>query len=56
MPKFLEEKLQRQYGEDSSIPYKIMNSLGLMRGSKETEKGHKAQVKHQLKAMKNASS
>lgn len=27
MPKYLEDKLKAQYGEDSDIPYKIMNSM-----------------------------
>jgi hypothetical protein len=46
MPKFLEKKLKRRYGKKSKIPYMIMNKLGYMRGSKETEKGHKAEEKH----------
>lgn len=46
MPKFLETKLKKQYGEDSSIPYKIMNTLGYMKGNKETEKGRRASRKH----------
>lgn len=47
MPKFLEKKLQEKYGKDSSVPYKIMNKLGFMRGSKETPKGKAAEVKHE---------
>lgn len=46
MPKFLETKLKRKYGANSSIPYKIMNKLGLMQGSKETAKGKMAEKKH----------
>jgi hypothetical protein len=46
MPQFLEDKLKRQYGADSAIPYKIMNSRGLMRGNKETPKGAALQAKH----------
>ena len=46
MPKFLEDKLKRQYGAHSSIPYKIMNSRGYMRGSKVTAKGRAAEAKH----------
>lgn len=38
MPKFMEEKLKKKYGKKSS--YKIMNSLGMMHGNKETEMGH----------------
>jgi hypothetical protein len=49
MPKFLEEKLKKRYGRDSAVPYKIMNSLGYMRGNKETAKGKAAQKKHNKK-------
>jgi hypothetical protein len=48
VPKFLEKKLQSKYGKDSSIPYKIMNSLGAMRGNKETNKGRQMEKKHNL--------
>lgn len=46
MPKFLEEKLKKEYGADSSIPYKVMNSMGAMHGSKETAKGREMEAKH----------
>ena len=46
MPKFLEERLKKEYGKDSDVPYKIMNKLGFMRGSKTTTKGRAAEVKH----------
>ena len=46
MPKFLERKLKKQYGTTSDIPYKIMNKLGVMRGSKITAKGRKWEKKH----------
>ena len=46
MPQFLEDKLKRQYGADSPVPYKIMNSIGAMRGNKETAKGAAMQAKH----------
>ena len=49
MPKFLETKLKSEYGAKSAIPYKVMNSLGLMRGSKETPKGKAMQRKHEVK-------
>lgn len=39
MPKQLEAKLKKEYGKDSNIPYKIMNKLGYMKGSKTTVKG-----------------
>lgn len=39
MPRILEEKLKKEYGAKSDIPYKIMNKLGYMKGNKETAKG-----------------
>ena len=39
MPKELEDKLKKEYGADSDVPYKVMNSMGVMHGNKETEKG-----------------
>jgi hypothetical protein len=47
MPAFLEEKLKARYGANNSIPYKIMNKLGAMRGNKETDKGRAMQAKHE---------
>ena len=47
MPKFLERKLKQQYGEESDIPYKVMNKLGAMKGSKTTAKGHAMEKKHE---------
>jgi len=46
MPKFLEEKLKARYGENSDIPYKIMNAKGYMHGSKITAKGRSSERKH----------
>jgi len=46
MPKFLERKLKREYGENSHIPYAVMNSIGAMKGSKETSKGKEMERKH----------
>lgn len=46
MPKFLEEELKRKYGGDSTVPYKIMNSIGAMKGNKETAKGRAMEAKH----------
>lgn len=50
MPKFLENKLKAEYGANSKTPYKVMNALGYMRGSKETAKGKAAQRKHDRKS------
>jgi hypothetical protein len=49
MPAFLEAKLKKQYGVKSAVPYKIMNSIGAMRGNKETSKGRAMQNKHVAK-------
>ena len=49
MPAFLEAKLKARYGQNSKIPYKIMNSIGAMRGNKETAKGRAMQAKHNRK-------
>jgi len=46
MPKFLEKKLKKEYGSDSDIPYKVMNRMGVMRGSKITAKGREMEKKH----------
>lgn len=54
MPKFLKSKLKAEYGANSKTPYKVMNSIGAMRGSKTTAKGIAMQKKHdkQSKGMK----
>ena len=46
MPKFLEDKLKREYGKDSKTVYKVLNSIGAMHGNKETKKGRAMQAKH----------
>ena len=46
MPAFLEAKLKREYPNDPAAPYKIMNSLGAMRGSKITSQGVAMEKKH----------
>jgi len=51
MPKFLETKLKKEYGENSAIPFKVMNKIGAMHGSKETAKGREMEAKHEA-AMK----
>ena len=47
MPKFLEEKLKAEYGSDSSIPFKVMNKMGVMHGNKETDKGREMDAQHE---------
>ncbi len=46
MPAFLEDKLKREYGKNSAVPYKVMNSIGAMHGNKETSKGREMERKH----------
>ncbi len=48
MPKFLERRLKAEYGANSSIPYKVMNKIGAMKGNKETAKGRAMARKHAL--------
>lgn len=54
MPKFLETKLKKEYGEKSTVPFKVMNKIGAMRGNKETAKGKAMQEKHDNKEAKAA--
>lgn len=39
MPKLLEEKLKKEYGNNKHAIYGTMNKIGAMRGNKETKKG-----------------
>jgi hypothetical protein len=55
MPAFLEAELKKKYGGDSAIPYKIMNKLGVMKGSKETPKGKAWDKKHAAKEARGTS-
>lgn len=54
MPKFLERKLKKEYGANSSIPYKIMNNMGVMKGNKVTAKGKKMEKKHDRRRLRKA--
>lgn len=49
MPRFLEEKLKKEYGAKSKTVWKVMNAIGAMRGNKETAKGRSMQRKHEMK-------
>ena len=49
MPAFLEKKLKKEYGAKSDIPYKVMNSLGVVKGNKITAKGRREEKKHDEK-------
>jgi len=46
MPKFLEDKLKAEYGNNPHAIYGTMNKTGAMRGNKETAKGKRMQAKH----------
>lgn len=50
MPKFLEEKLEKEYGNDKHAIFGTMNKIGAMRGSKETKKGRRMEEKHEAKS------
>lgn len=39
MPKFLEDKLRAEYGDNPHAIYGTLNAIGAMRGNKETAKG-----------------
>ena len=46
MPKFLEDKLKKEYGDNLGAIYGTMNKIGAMHGNKETAKGREMEVKH----------
>ena len=46
MPKFLEDKLRREYGDNPGAIYGTMNKFGVMHGNKETAKGREMEAKH----------
>lgn len=48
MPKFLEEKLEKEYGDNKHAIYGTLNKLGYMKGNKETKKGKLAEKKHEV--------
>ena len=52
MPKFLEDKLKKEYPDNPSAIYGTMNKLGAMKGNKVTKKGIAMQKKHDLKGGK----
>jgi hypothetical protein len=46
MPKFLEDKLKAEYGNNPRAIYGTMNKIGAMHGNKETAKGVAMERKH----------
>ncbi len=49
MPKFLEDKLRAEYGNNPHAIYGTLNNIGAMKGSKETPKGARMEAKHEAK-------
>jgi hypothetical protein len=49
MPKFLEDKLRKEYGNNPHAIYDTMNKIGAMHGNKETAKGMSMERKHAAK-------
>jgi hypothetical protein len=49
MPRFIEEKLKKEYGDNPHAIYGTMNKLGLMKGNKETKKGKREEKEHEAK-------
>jgi hypothetical protein len=47
MPKFLEDKLKREYPNNPSAVYGTMNKMGVMHGNKITPKGERMEEKHE---------
>lgn len=52
MPKFLEDKLKAEYGNNPHAIYGTMNKIGAMHGNKETAKGAAMAKKHAADAKK----
>lgn len=46
MPKFLEQKLRAEYGNNDHAIYGSLNAIGAMHGNKETAKGRAMDAKH----------
>ena len=49
MPKFLEDNLKAEYGDNPKAIYGTMNKIGAMKGNKETPKGRAMEKKHDAK-------
>ncbi len=50
MPKFLEDRLKKEYPNNPHAVYGTLNAIGAMHGNKETAKGKAMEVKHAAKA------
>ncbi len=49
MPKFLEEKLKKEYPGNLGAVYGTLNRIGAMKGNKETALGKRMEKKHEAK-------
>jgi len=49
VPKFLEDRLKAEYGNNPHAIYGTMNKIGAMRGNKITRKGQQMEQKHEEK-------
>ena len=49
MPKFLEDRLKREYPGNPHAVYGTLNAMGAMHGNKETAKGAAMNAKHAAK-------
>lgn len=47
MPRFLIDKLKREYPNNPSAVYGTLNNLGAMHGNKETAKGRAMEAEHE---------
>jgi len=47
MPKFLIDKLKKEYPNNPGAVYGTLNNMGAMHGSKETAKGREMDAKHE---------
>jgi hypothetical protein len=54
MPKFLEDKLKRQYPGNAAAVYGTMNAIGAMHGNKTTDKGREMERKHKADQIRKA--
>ena len=52
MPKFLEDKLKKEYPGNPGAVYGTMNKIGAMKGNKETALGRQMAKKHASKMKK----
>lgn len=48
-PKFIEKKLEKEYGGNKHAIFGTLNKIGAMRGSHETAKGKEMEKKHERK-------